>query len=239
MKLEEIKAALRAAMDEGTDDEKKAAKDAYCAAFGDPDGDGDAPASKKEAKTSEGPPPAKQETKTSEEPPPAAEGDKKETKAAARVAAELAAQVQDLAEWKAAREKREEEEERATLLSSKAIAPELRKVLEKKDKEGAFVTPLEQVRDIVGALPEKGASTRTVATTRGATRGAGQGGPDGSFRTTRMSSRADELDEKMGFKAAEDPIRREGTDLVLGVMTPSQARARIAAGRKASGTEVK
>lgn len=150
--------------------------------------------------------------------------DKPEAKATASVSGDpalaLAAKVQSLEAWKTAREEREERE---TLMASRPdFAPEVVALMNR--------SPLAVVRDAVKNLP-RGASKASgqVAAARAAmhaqpTVGDGQG----DLKSALPEQEAHDLDVQMGLSRRTNAIRHEGTKLILGVMTPAEARAELA-----------
>ena len=87
-------------------------------------------------------------------------------------------------------------------------------------------------RDAVKTLPRgtaKGAKGNAVTAARAAltvdaTRGDTQGEPQNAL----SEEAAHELDVKMGLAKPAQAIRHDGTRLILGVMTPAEARAELA-----------
>jgi ClpP class serine protease len=117
-------------------------------------------------------------------------------------------------------------------LAAKDVASERKALIaSRKDFDGAMIkelskssTPIEIVRNLVKTLPKgpavkppspKGGGTAAVAGVRGET----QGGVDAS------SSEAEDLDRAMGLSANTFGTRREGNQLVLGVMSKTNAAA--------------
>ena len=208
-------AALKALAESKDEAESKAAKAALKAmgvADGDDedkDKDGDGDKSKSESDDDKKPDDDKKDK----------DGDDAAAKAAALA---MAAQVQSLAAWKA---QREESEERATLMATRQdLAPEVVDFLSRQ--------PLKVVRDAVKTLPRgtaKGAKGNAVTAARAAltvdaTRGDTQGEPQNAL----SEEAAHELDVKMGLAKPAQAIRHDGTRLILGVMTPAEARAELA-----------
>lgn len=173
------------------------------------------------AQASETPAPAPEQEKMTEAPPPTAahaepDGDEKKMSIAANrnddQVIRLAAQVQALTAQIAAKE---EKEERARLLAS-------RPDFDKKVADALASAPLDRVRFAVETFPRASnpAAAIGVQATRGAEQGSGESHlPDNERR---------ELAIKMGVAPRQDSIRRDGRNLVLGAMTPSEAREFLA-----------
>lgn len=182
MKWGDIKAAL-----DGDDEDKKAA--AYAAiqaAFPDKEPDGD------EGEKKDADEPEKKETKASEDEPEKKDSEEEPEKKDSTLAAALA-EVNRLAATVARLEKKDETNERKSLLASRPdFAPELVKILEK--------APMSMVRDTVAKLPKGPASLRTTETTQ-ATR---PGSTDGGSRLPPEESR--KLAERMGLRTATAAI---------------------------------
>ncbi|MDX6479499.1 MAG: hypothetical protein QOG85_9 [Gaiellaceae bacterium] len=138
--------------------------------------------------------------------------------------AELATQVQRLSAKVTGLQSYKAEQERAKLIATRPdLAPELVAILTKKDKAGAFITPMATVREVCKGVP--GAKKKDLAAAEKAvvTRGAGQGG-NILGGVTRVSSAADELDNAFGLTPSKGGIRREGARMVFAAMTPEEAR---------------
>ena len=166
------------------------------------------------------PAPVQEPEKASEPPAPVAEKapdceEKRTTVAANRnddQVMRLAAQVQALTAQIVAME---EKEERARLLAS-------RPDFDKKVADALATAPLDRVRFAVETFPRVSnpAAAIGVQATRGAEQGSGESHlPDDERR---------ELAIKMGVAPRQDSIRRDGRNLVLGAMTPSEAREFLA-----------
>lgn len=212
-KYTDAMAALAALAEEGDEDAKKAMKKMLSPAKAESD-DKDGDEKKDDSKS------AKAESD---------DGDKKDDKkddgakasAASNPVLALGAQVQSLAAKMAAKE---EAEQRATLLASRPdFTTEVRKSLEGQ--------PLENVKWAVANFPKvKASAAAAVQPEVRATRGEGQGDQS---TAPRDGYSLDDLDVQMGLKPRASSIKLEGNTLKLGVMTPDQARAHIAAQKAA------
>ncbi len=209
-------AALRALAASKDEAESKAAK-AALKAMGVAESDDEEP--KAEDKDEEPKAEAEEEAPKSEE--------KKDDDAKAKASASsdpalaLAATVQSLAAWKA---EREEKEERAKLMAKRPdFAPEVVALMDR--------SPLSVVRDAVknlprGATPAKGGQVAAARAALGATGIVGEG--QGETSNALPEDEARKLDVQMGLAKRTQAIRHEGSRLVLGVMTPAEARAELA-----------
>jgi ClpP class serine protease len=156
---------------------------------------------------------------------------KDDDKSDAKASLALAAKVQSLsAKWEA----KEEAEERSKLMATRPdFAPEVVDLMNR--------SPLAVVRDAVKTLP-RGATKAMglVGAARAAlvvqpVQGEGQGDGTQAERDGEPEDRlptARELDIRMGLAPRATAIRHEGTRMILGVMTPAEARAEIAARAK-------
>lgn len=175
------------------------------------------------------PPPKKEGA--AEEPPP--EKPKDDDKAAARGGRHL----RPVASVDERLTRIEDERERDRLLASRPdLPPALRSKL--------AAAPLDAVRWNVENLPrvaaekpatpapapKAGPKTSPIAHAGAAVPGGTRGGSEGEplSGVTRKSEYADKLDEQMGLKPPATAIRLEGNRLVMGVMSPDQARAELA-----------
>ncbi len=150
--------------------------------------------------------------------------DKDESKSKASVSGDpalaLAAKVQSLEAWKA---QQEDQKERAKLMAQRPdFAPEVVALMNR--------SPLSVVRDAVKNLPRGAAkSSGQVAAARAAlTVQATIGDSQGEATSALPENEAHELDVQMGLARRANAIRHEGNRLVLGVMTPAEARAELA-----------
>lgn len=205
MDLKEIVAALKAKA-EGDGEEAEQARKALAAM-----GEGDEPkkddekASKAEGDDDE-PKASKAEGDDGDAPlPPKKDDDEKASKASASVAGRLAAL---------------EKSERAQLLASRPdLPPKTRAWLES--------APIEVVRDAVVSIERPKVPNLAQAATVRPTLPAGAGGAEGRADMLPPEE-ARALDELMGLSRRTGAIRQDGTRLVLGVMTPAEARAELA-----------
>ena len=205
MDLKEIVAALKAKA-EGDGEEAEQARKAL-AAMGEgdePKKDGEEKASKAEGDEDE-PKASKAEGDDGDAPLPKKKDDEDEPKAskASSFAGRLAAL---------------EKSERAQLLASRPDLPA-------KTRAWLESAPIEVVRDAVVSIERPKvpnlAQAATVRPTLPA--GAGEGSAD-----MLPPEEARALDEQMGLSRRIGAIRQDGTRLVLGVMTPAEARAELA-----------
>lgn len=211
-------AALKA-LAESDDEEKSKAAKAALKALGADDGE----PTKGEGDDKK--PDAKAEGGEDEKDPPKSAPKPDASKASASVAKDptlaLAATVQELTAKIAARE---EQEERTKLLASRPdLTPEVRAFLERQ--------PIKVLRDAVKTLP-KGKASGAKNAVEGARAGLQVaptvGATQGDSANALPESEAHELDVRMGLAKRVSGIRHEGTKLVLGVMTPADARAELA-----------
>lgn len=189
---EKARAALEEAA-KGDDPNAKAAQRAL-AAFG---GDEDKPADDPDKAEGDPPPATDDDKDKAAGDPPATDDDKKAAAAAYREALKATAEVTKL---KAELAKRDEAAERAKLLASKPMAPEMLQLLQK--------APMHLVRETVAALPEAPLNPQLEgAPLRG----------DSTHSGARLSA-ADKqrLDERMGLATANPTAQSTDFKLVLG-----------------------
>jgi ClpP class serine protease len=208
MDKEKLLAELRK-MAEG-EDEKEAAKAKKAIAALEAEDEEPAAEDDKEEPAAEG----EDESKKDEE--PAAEGEDEEPKAKAAVASK------GPSDRLSKIEARLDNEERARLLAS-------RPDFDANTKAWLSKAPLATVRNAVKAFPKTSAKAKastpaSAVVTPPATKGAQPGTP-GTTANALPPDEADELDRRMGLKSQANPIRREGRDVVFGVMTLEVARA--------------
>lgn len=187
---EKARAALEEAA-KGDDPNAKAAQRALAAMDGGDDSDGDGDGDKKD-------PPADPPS-TQADPPVGDPPNKDEEKKAAAEAHRAAITAQtEVAKLRAELAKEREAAERATLIASKCMAPEMAGLLQK--------APIELVRETVAALPD---SPLNPELSRAPTRGAGSG-------TGQTPNAKADLDARMGLSPRQ--LTAESTDykLVLG-----------------------
>lgn len=209
----EIIAALKAQAKDGSDDEKTEAR-AALKAMG--EGDEEKNDDKKDDAKADSPPPADDKKDDKKEP------ERKDDDAKALHA--LAAQVQGLS---AQIQRDKDTAERRSLMASRPdFVPEVVAYLDKQ--------PLSAVRDAVAQFP-KGAPVAKgqVAAARAAlSTTATLGSADGTGDHL-PPDQAHELDIRMGLAVRNaQAVRHEGNLMIMGVITPAQARAEIA--RKAA-----
>lgn len=199
------KEALQKAADEGDEEAKKA----LAALEGD-----------EEEEKAEG-----EDDKDKDDENKSSEDDKEnDDKAAAVSSLSLAATVQSLAAWKA---EKEEKEERETLMASRPdFAPAVVAFLNSQ--------PIEVVRDAVNTF-EKGKPKGQVAAARAAVGVIPKEATTSDRPNQLPPDEAHDLDVKMGLAEKPSAIRHEGTRLILGVMTPEQAKAELARRNKTAG----
>lgn len=208
---EQALVALRAIAAGEDEDQAKSAK-AALAAMG--EGHDEAPKDEDKEKKDD-------DSKAEDDAPPAKDdAPKKDDDSKALASLSLAATVQSLT---ARLDAKEALEERTRLMASRPdFASEVVSFLSKQ--------PLSTVRDAVkslpkGAMPARGqVAAARAATTVQATVGATQvGGGD-----RLPPEEAHELDVRMGLSSRTKGVRLVGNELVLGVMTPAEARATLA-----------
>jgi ClpP class serine protease len=216
MDEKEIKSALKA-IAEGKDEKAAARAKAALAAMdsdkSEDEADGEEP--KKD------PPKAEADGEEPKKDPPK---DEKEAEASSSLA--LAAKVQSLSAKFAARE---EAEERAALMASRPdFAPEVVALMER--------SPLSIVRDAVKSLPRGAVKAKgQIGAARAALEVQGTTGASHAEAGDRLpAAEAYDLDVAMGLKRGTVAIRHEGNRLILGVMTPAEARAQLAQKGQAS-----
>lgn len=242
MNLKEMIAELRKAAEGDGEDADKAKK--MLAALEDDGEDKDKPKEKAEG-DGDDKPEEKAEGDGDDKPKEgakAAEGDDddkdKPKDGAKAVTSALAATVNRMSAELAAMRKKTEASERQQLIASRPdLAPELVEVLEKKDKTGAFVTPMSTVRDICEAKSKKKETSKAnPAAALGArpTQAAGQGGIAGGG-VTRASAEADRLDQTFGLSKPSTFVKREGGTMTFGAMTADEARKHLEATKKEVG----
>lgn len=207
---------MKKAADEGDEEAKK------CLAELDEE---EAPKSKKEdaAEPKEG-----ESAEDPKEPKEGAEDPKEDDKAAARARGPVRIAATPLESRVLAIET---ERERDRLLASRPDLmrdPAIRKKLAS--------APIDTVRWNVENLPKVAAAPKApeattqtkptahaAATVPGVTRADGEGGSP--LGVTRKSSRADELDQKLGFASSKQAVVHERNETAIRVMTPAEARA--------------
>jgi hypothetical protein len=161
-------------------------------------------------------------TKASESEPDGDEGKKKDEEQSAAVAAAIAPFASRLNEVEgqlAARDKKDEQSERAAIFASrKDISPKLAAELAK--------LPLATMKATIAAMdPPKGHPGVPVVTP---TRGSHQTGGGDERPVTNMSIHASRLDQGiLGIKAATAPTGWDGDRFQMRLQTPSQARAHL------------
>jgi hypothetical protein len=200
MKFADVMAALM-----GDDEDKKqAAIKAMKAAFGEPDGDEEKKDPPKEEKKDTATTKAAEEPPADEKKKDEDEEPKKDTAVAASkdpAIAELQRLVKEQGEKLAVFTAKEEAAERAALMASHEVAPELATRLAKQ--------PLRIVRDVVTALPTRKTPYNPAASlTVTATRGAGQGGEDSGPAMDPELARS--IDARMGLGTQGPAIVHEG-----------------------------
>ncbi len=113
-----------------------------------------------------------------------------------------------------------EKSERAQLLATRPDLPA-------KTRAWLESAPIEVVRDAVVSIERPKVPNLAQAATVRPTLPAGAGGVDGRADMLPPEE-ARALDEQMGLSRRTGAIRQDGTRLVLGVMTPAEARAELA-----------
>lgn len=217
-------AALRAVAAGDDKDASKCAKAALKlmgADDGDQDGDKPADDDKKDKAEGDDKPADDDKKDKAEGDDKPADDDKKKDDADAKAAASiaLAAKVQSLtAKWDA----REEAEERAKLMATRPdFAPEVVELMKR--------SPLPVVRDAVKSLPRGAKAKGQIGAARAAlTVTTVQGLGQGEAGDHLPENEAHDLDVRMGLAKRATAIRHEGNKMILGVMTPAEARAELA-----------
>lgn len=219
MDEEKMRASLKAVLEDEKSDEKAKARARRMLAAMDEDAEAEEEAKKAKAEEEQAKK-AKAEADKAEEEARAAAAAKAQEEEDAKATALRA--MRELHAFRVEREAEKEAAERKELLASRPDFDE---------KTAAFLSklPIAQVRDAVRDFPRGPARSPSLSAATAvvpSTRGASHGSPE-------ASAEAHELDIQMGLARATQAIRHDGTRLVLGVMTPAEAKAYQAEKEKA------
>lgn len=240
MTMQEIRAGLKAvAEDENADEkERENARAALAALDAKAEGgDGDE-GDKGDDKDKDGDKPAAESDKDKDEPAPADDKDKDEKSAIASLGSALAAMGRKVDGLVAAIAQRDKAEKTKADAAKREALFAARPDVPKAMREALASTDPKELEAILKATPVQ--APGAVSAARAALgvvptqpQGTDAPKPGDATATSNRSGHGDELDRAMGLSKPGDAIALKGNSLELGLMTPEQARAFLAAQRKA------